>query len=101
MTSFPLKRTVTLPHSRGRVICDACYSPIPQGQQYRRDTWKDGTHHFTIRYCPDCWLILDEVEAHTQPDYGGPDAEDYETWAAAHIDEERSQKWITRAFPDS
>lgn len=96
---LPLKRKVTLPHSRGRVTCDACYTPIPQGHQYRRDTWKDGTHHFTIRYCVDCWLILDEVEQYAQPEYGGPDAEDYEAWAADHSTTPRAQAWALRAYP--
>lgn len=96
---LPLKRKVILPHSRGRVTCDACYTPIPQGHQYRRDTWKDGTHHFTIRYCVDCWLILDEVEQYTQPEYGGPDAEDYEAWATDHSTTPRAQAWALRAYP--
>ncbi len=96
---LPLKRKTTLPHSRGRVVCDTCYTPIPAGCQYRRDTWKDGTHHFTLRYCPDCWLILDEVWAHTKPDYGGPDATHYEQWAAYHTHLERAQQWMLRAFP--
>lgn len=66
---------------------------------YRRDVWKDGTYHWSLRYCPDCWLILDEVEANTHPTYGGPDAEHYEQWAANHPDIERSQSWMLRTFP--
>lgn len=66
---------------------------------YRRDVWKDGTYHWSLRYCPDCWFILDEVEASTRPTYGGPDAEHYEQWAALHLDTERSQSWLLRSFP--
>lgn len=66
---------------------------------YRRDTWKDGTYHWSLRYCPDCWLVLDEVEAVTQPSYGGPEAEHYEQWAVNHIKTERAQSWAIRAFP--
>lgn len=66
---------------------------------YRRDTWKDGAYHWSLRYCPDCWLILDEVEEATQPTYGGPGAEHYEQWATIHINTERGKAWALRAFP--
>lgn len=94
-----LKRKTTHPHSKGQVICDACFTTIRKGLMYRRDTWKDGTYHWSLRYCPDCWPILDEVEASTHPTYGGPGAEHYEQWAATHINTERGQSWMLRAFP--
>ena len=93
-----LKRKTTHPHSRGQVICDACFNIIRQGLMYRRDTWKDGTYHWSLRYCPDCWLILGEVEASTLPVYGGPEAEHYEQWAATHSNTERAQSWMLRTF---
>ena len=67
---------------------------------YRRDTWKDGAYRWSLRYCPDCWLILDEVEAATQPTYGGPEAEHYEQWAAANSEINGAQAWMIRAWPN-
>ena len=67
---------------------------------YRRDTWKDGTYHWSLRYCPDCWPLLDEVASATHPTYGGPDANHYEQWAATHADTKRAQSWLLRAFPN-
>ena len=95
-----LTRKTSHPHSRGQVICDACFTTIKQGLMYRRDTWKDGTYHWSLRYCPDCWPLLDEVEAATHPAYGGPDANHYEQWAATHADTKRAQSWLLRAFPN-
>ena len=89
----------TLPHSRGHVICDACFTTVGQGFMYRRDTWKDGTYHWSIRYCPDCWLILDRVTAHHPCRYGGPWAEDYEAWVADNLDTAAAESWLLRAFP--
>lgn len=97
---LPLQRKTSTPRSRGKIICDACYATVPPGITYRRDVWRDGTHHFSIRYCPECWLILDEVEEATQPEYGGPDANQYEQWAADNIHEHRAQAWALRAFPE-
>ena len=97
-----LECKTTLPHSRGAVICDACFSTVGQGLMYRRDTWKDGTYHWSIRYCPDCWLILDAVARHHPCEYAGPDAEDFERWAADNLEgpgRHAAEKWLLRAYP--
>lgn len=99
MNAPEVTRRTQTPRSRGRIICDTCYTTVPAGVTYRRDVWKDGTYHWSIRYCPDCWQILNRVEAYVQPFYGGPEADDFELWAANHIDAPGAQEWALRAFP--
>lgn len=85
------------------MICDACYTLVPAGLLYRRDVWKDGTYHWAIRYCPDCWRILHHVWNYTHPDYGGPTAEHYEIWAHAQTHgpmKDTADAWQKRAFPE-
>lgn len=92
-----LERKIFYPHSRGRVICDACYSTIRAGLMYRRDVWKDGTYHYAIRYCPDCWALLPRVIEQARMD--GVWAPHFETWAEDHIDLPEAKAWEARAFP--
>lgn len=88
----------TTPRSKGKVICDACFTTIPQGTQYRRDTWKDGTYHWSCRYCPDCWEILPRVQD-TCPGKAGPWAPQFEAWADSNKEDTDAERWSRRAFP--
>lgn len=93
-----ISRKTSHPHSKGKVICDACFTTIPQGVQYRRDTWKDGTYHWSLKYCPPCWQTLPYVE-----DTRGEDqplwAPDYEIWAEDN-DTPGAHEWRNRAYPE-
>ena len=52
--------------------------------------------------CDSCGLTrIQQVHYRSKPRaaVGGPDAEHYEQWAAAHFNTERAQSWALRAFP--
>nr|DAX91566.1 MAG TPA: hypothetical protein [Caudoviricetes sp.] len=99
--NIQLRRRTTYHLSRGGPICGACWSPIPAGDRYRRDTWRDGSHYWSILYCPQCRWMVQQVETYTQPDYGGPEAEHFEAWATAHPHTERARQWALRTFPET
>ena len=45
--------------------------------------------------------MVQQVETYTQPDYGGPEAEHFEAWAAAHPHTERAKQWALRTFSET
>ncbi len=45
--------------------------------------------------------MVQQVEIYTQPDYGGPEAEHFEAWAADHPHTERARQWTSRTFPET
>lgn len=86
------------PSSRGAIICDACFTTVPTGVEYRRDTWKDGSYHWSVKYCPDCEPVLPLVEeaAGRPGPYWAPD---YELLADMTPTAEWVEDWERRAYP--
>lgn len=85
--------------SRGKIICDACFVNVPQGVEYRRDTWKDGTHKWSVRYCPYCTEMLPDIEKWMNTPHVPCDAPVFEEWVIEHATDTRAYPWYRRAYP--